>query len=250
MKEEKYQKCLLVVKALDEYFKVQKNVAEIEYPSEITYKSNEYFIYMFYSCLLDYGMRSKLYHCNLTETYKVYPEIFKPSYVIKMEEEKLKEIIVKHIHPRYPNVAVKKWIELSKKLASYDSILDFLREIKSMDELEKIIKGVKGFGQKTGGLLIRIICDSDICGFNSNVLSIPIDRHDIEISYLVGIISYKNISSSEIKKLSDYYVKAGEELGVNPSDVDKYLWEVGNSFCNKKECSLCPLNSYCKKFDK
>ncbi len=37
---------------------------------------------MFYSCLLDYGMRSKIYHKNLVDTYEKYPNIFDPNYAI------------------------------------------------------------------------------------------------------------------------------------------------------------------------
>lgn len=242
-----YHQCVKIVKTLNDYFKSKKEIASIEYPANIIYKSGEYFIYMFYSCLLDYGIRSKIYHKNLIETYKKYPNIFNPNYVINMREELLKNIIVNYIHPRYPNIAVKKWIDLSIKLTEYDSILDYLKTLNNFRELENFIINIKGYGQKTGGLLIRIICDTEVCNFNGNVESIPIDRHDIEISYLTGVLYDKNIKNKDIKKLSDIYVKTGKELDINPSDIDKYLWEVGNSFCNKKKCSECPLKNYCKK---
>lgn len=201
---------------------------------------------MFYSCLLDYGMRSKIYHKHLSITYAKYPDIFNPRYVVNMKEDLLKDIIVNNIHPRYPNIAVKKWIELSKKLQRYDSILNYLKTLNSFEKLEYFVKNIKGYGQKTGGLLIRIICDVKICNFKENVKSIPIDRHDIEISYLTGIISKQKIGNKEINGLSDMYVKIGEELNINPSDIDKYLWEIGNSFCNKKKCNECPINICCK----
>ena len=202
---------------------------------------------MFYSCLLDYGMRSKLYHKNLSDTYIKYPNIFKPSYVSKMSEEDLKSIIINNIHPRYPNVATKKWIELSKELIKYDSILDYLKTIQSFDELNKFIRNIKGYGQKTGGLLIRIIYDSKIFNFKDRIKTIPIDRHDIEISYLTNIIDSANISNNQITALSDAYVNVGEKLNINPSNIDKYLWEIGNSYCNKKNCADCPLKEMCIK---
>lgn len=201
---------------------------------------------MFYSCLLDYGMRSKIYHKHLSTTYATYPDIFNPRYVVNMKEDLLKDIIVNNIHPRYPNIAVKKWIELSKGLQRYDSILNYLKTLNSFEKLEYFVKNIKGYGQKTGGLLIRIICDVKICNFKENVKSIPIDRHDIEISYLTGIISKQKIGNKEINDLSDMYVKIGEELNINPDDIDKYLWEIGNSFCNKKKCNECPINICCK----
>lgn len=242
-----YNQCRNVVKCLNNYFKDKSELANIDYPSNIQYKTNEYYLYMFYSCLLDYGMRSKIYHKNLTNTYKMYPNIFIPKQVLKMNANNLRDVVVNCIHPRYPNVAVKKWIELSKKLERYDNILEYLKNINSFDQLELFIRHIKGYGQKTGGLLVRIICDSEICNFKQNTLSIPIDRHDIEISYLTGIIDKEKISEKNIKVLSDTYVKIGKELDINPSDIDKYLWEVGNSFCNKKKCDECPLNNFCKE---
>lgn len=241
-----YKRCREVVVTLNDYFKDKTHIAEVEYPKEIEFGSNEYFIYMFYSCLLDYGMRSKIYHNNLINTYKSHSEIFNPENVSSMSEENLKETIINHIHPRYPNVAVKKWINLSLDLLKYNNILDYLKSINSYNDLEQFIKSINGYGQKTGGLLLRIIYDSKICDFKE-IDSIPIDRHDIEISYLVGIIDSKDLSSKDINNLSDVYVSVCRELGISPSNIDKYLWEVGNSFCNKKDCVNCPLSGYCSK---
>lgn len=242
-----YNQCINVIECLSNYYKDKKELANIEYPSNIQYKTTEYYLYMFYSCLLDYGMRSKTYHKNLANTYKMYPDIFIPKNVLKMNENALKDIIVNYIHPRYPNVAIRKWISLSQKLVEYDNILDYLKSINSFEELGTFIKNLWGYGQKTGGLLVRIICDSQICNFKGNIESIPIDRHDVEISYLTGIINSEKISEKDVKRLSDNYVKIGKELNINPSDIDKYLWEVGNSFCNKKKCDECPLKKHCNK---
>ena len=102
-----YQQGKKVVGLLYGYFSSKKEVANIEYPSNIEYGSNQYLLYMFYSCLLDYGMRSKIYHKNLSTTYAMYSDIFNPSYVVNAKEDLLKDIIVNNIHPRYPNIAVK-----------------------------------------------------------------------------------------------------------------------------------------------
>lgn len=240
-------KCKELVEKLHNYFEDTENLANVEFPKKINYCTNEYYLYMFYSCLLDYGMHSKVYHKNLIDTYEKYSDIFCPSYVIKLPEEELHNIIVNNIHPRYPNIATKKWINLSKELIKYDSLLVRLKSLSNFEELNKFIKSIKGYGQKTGGLLIRIICDSKICSFQENIKSIPIDRHDIEISYLTGIINTTNISNNEIIELSNTYVDVGKELDINPSSIDKYLWEIGNSYCNKKICEGCPLNNMCSK---
>lgn len=245
-----YNRCKETIIILDKYFANKNGIANVEFPESIKYKSKEYYFYMFYSCLLDYGMRSKIYHKNLIETYEKYSNLFCPEHVMNMKEEDIHDIIVNNIHPRYPNVATKKWICLSNELIKYNNILIYLKGISSFNELNNFIKHFKGFGQKTGGLLIRIICDSKICDFYENINSIPIDRHDIEISFFNHIIDKQNISSTQIHELSDTYVKVGQELNVNPSEIDKYLWEIGNSFCNKKNCEGCPLNNTCKKTKK
>ncbi len=245
-----YNRCLDVVKSLDDYFKDRQSLATVEFPDSIEYKSKEYYIYMFYSCLLDYGMRSKIYHKNLISTYEKYSEIFNPKRVLVMDEENLRDIIVNNIHPRYPNVALKKWIELSRKLVEYDDILKTLKNINSFQELNDFVKETREYGQKTGGLLIRIISDAEVCNFKESVGSIPIDRHDIEISYLVGIVNSLKLKDKDIEKLSNLYVKSGKELDINPSDIDKYLWEIGVTFCSKKKCEDCPLKCYCVKSGK
>lgn len=242
-----YNKCKEIVQKLEKHFVNERELASVNFPRSIPYGTNEYYLYMFYSCLLDYGMRSKIYHNNLINTYEKYPSIFCPKYVSQMKEAELHSIIVKNIHPRYPNVATKKWINISNELLKYDNILSYLKIMKDINELNQFIKGIKGYGQKTGGLLIRIICDSNICNFKENVNSIPIDRHDIEISYLTNIIDTTNLSNNDIVKLSDTYVNVGKELNINPSDIDKYLWQLGNSFCNKKNCEECPLSQICIK---
>lgn len=89
---------------------------------------------------------------------------------------------------------------------------EHLRKMKSFEDLEYFIKRIMEYGPKTGGLLLKIICDSNLCSFKENIKSIPIDRHDIEISYLTGVILDKNIKDKETKKLSDAYVKIGKEL--------------------------------------
>ena len=245
--EKNIHRCLI---ALKEHFKNQQvdDIAHVDFPKSICYGSEEWLIYMFYSCLLDYGMRSKMYHNNLIQTYESYPDIFNPKYVqeyYSQKEFELFEIIKNNVHPRYPNVALKKWITLSKELSKYDSLLTKIKSFTSFNEIERFIQGINGYGQKTGGLLLRLIYESHICNLNDNVSHIPLDRHDIEISYLNGIIERKNLSAKQIEALSTAYINEGNKLGLAPNVVDKYLWQIGNQFCNHKDCMNCPLSSTC-----
>ena len=60
-----YGRCQEVVERLNNHFVNKVGLADVEFPQNISYGTNEYYLYMFYSCLLDYGMRSKIYHKNL-----------------------------------------------------------------------------------------------------------------------------------------------------------------------------------------
>ncbi len=239
---EKAVKCLQLLK---EYFKEDENIATVEYPSTLKEGEEKWLIYLFYSCLLDYGMKSKNYHSNLIQTYEKYPEIFSPSYVVGHPNLDLLTIMKENIHPRYPNTAFKKWVRLSSKLSNL-SLLEQMKSKKNMEEVNQFIKEIGEYGQKTGGLLIRLIRESNVLSFKDDVTFIPLDRHDIEISYLNGIISSPKLSETEIKKLSDCFIHSGKKIGLNPILADKYLWNIGSSFCSKNDCEHCPLKENCR----
>lgn len=239
------------IKFLDDFYKEDsiKKMAEVEYPKEIKYKSNEWLVYVFYSCLLDYGMKSKMYHQNLIKTYETYPNIFNPKSVMDnyLDNDKLNKIMKESIHHRYPNVCTKKWINLSSELVKYEELISKIKSFSSYLELSNFIRSIKGYGQKTGGLLLRVIYESNICEIDDELTSIPLDRHDIEISYLNVIIDTKNPNSKEIDELSNNYIKYCKELNIKPDYLDKYLWDLGSNYCTKKNCIDCPLKENCQR---
>ena len=164
-------------------------------------------------------------------------------------EEKLLEIIKGNIHPRYPNIASKKWIELSKFLSiNYpeNQLKEKIFSLQSYKELYYFITNIKGFGQKTGGLLLRLIFESGICNFQKDIEDIPIDRHDIEISYMNGISTKENLNNNELKELGSIWIEAARENNISACYIDKYLWSIGKLFCSKKDCLNCPLKEICK----
>lgn len=152
----------------------------------------------------------------------------------------------KSIHPRYPNVAIDKWLNLSKELAKYNNLIDKIKEFNNFNELNIFIRNIKGYGQKTGGLLLSLIYEAKVCNFSDKLGYIPLDRHDIDISYLNNIIDSKKLNNKEIEELSTLYIKSGEKQGIDANLIDKYLWNIGNDFCNKKNCINCPLYGDCK----
>lgn len=73
------------------------------------------------------------------------------------------------------------------------------------------------------------------------------DRHDIEISYLNGIVTKEKLTNTEIKELGSTWIKAALKNNISACDMDKYLWTIGNQLCSKKECEECPIHTTCKK---
>lgn len=246
------EKAIICVSKMKTYFDINEGTANVQIPSELLFGSNEHIVFIFYSCLLDYGMRSKIYHANLVNTYKKFKNIFNPKYVVNNfvdNEIELFNIIKDNIHPRYPNVALKKWISLSKYLNdnfSQNELKDKIVSLKSYSELYNFITSINGYGQKTGGLLLRLIYESGICNFDDELNDIPIDRHDVEISYLNGIVDREKLSNQEMKKLGDVWIKAAKSNGVSACNIDKYLWSLGNELCLKKRCNECPIKDGCK----
>ena len=197
-------------------------------------------------------MRSKTYHNNLIKTYEHYKNIFSPSYVVKTFKNNkinLFNIIKENIHPRYPNIALKKWLELSEFLnTNYpdDKLKKQIVSFKSYKQIYNFITSIKGYGQKTGGLLLRLIFESGICKFNDELQDIPIDCHDIEISYLNKVVDKINLNNDDLKKLGTIWIKAGKVNNISAGDIDRYLWSVGTNLCLKKKCNECPLKKECK----
>lgn len=71
----------------------------------------------------------KLYHQNLINTYQKHKNIFNSNYVLSnynKDSSALYKIIKENIPPRYPNVAVNKWLKISETLSGYDNLICLL----------------------------------------------------------------------------------------------------------------------------
>lgn len=236
--------CVLKLK---EYFKdMESTSSEVPAPDKVKLYSEEWLYFIMYSCLLNYGMNSKRYNVNMLNTYRDYEWMFNPKEVVRHNEENVLEIVRESIHHRYPNIATKKWINLSKKINEIDNLVDKIKNFNSYIELYEFILSIGGYGQKTGGLLLRLIYESGICQYEDYLPIIPLDRHDLEISYLCGISDKKKLSNKEIYELSRLWIETSLKYGVDSSLTDQYLWHVGAELCNKKKCEECPLYSECK----
>lgn len=240
----KIEVCVLKLK---DYFKDMESTSSvIPIPDDIKLLDNKWLYFIMYSCLLNYGVKSKLYNENILNTYRDYVWMFNPQEVVKRSNEEVLKVVRESIHHRYPNMAAMKWIKLSENLSKIDNLIMIVKSFNSYIELYEFIAGLGGYGQKTGGLLLRLLYESGICDYEDSLPIIPLDRHDIEISYLCGIIAKKKLSSKGIYELSKLWIETSLKYEVDANMIDQYLWHVGVEFCNKKRCLECPLYGECK----
>ena len=255
------EKSRIAVKRLHNTFSTVDSLhkATISLPEGLEWGSREHFLYLFYGCLLDYGMKSSFYHKNLKNAYKEKPELFEPVYIVETFQKHVQDLAVflkDFVRIRFPNEGARRWLSLSEILMKkYNGDpRNIFKPFMSFNSVKKAVFNIKGFGQKTGGLLIRILYENDLIEIQDNISHIPIDRHDIEISINLGILeencSENRKNSAIVEQLSLIWVRASQMEHVDPCETDRNLWLLGSLLCSKKKCAQCPLDDMCKQSSK
>ncbi len=250
-------------RALHSYFRDAQTVrkATIELPEDIEYESRDHYLYVFYGCLLDYGVRSYHYHQRLRLAYSEFRELFNPDYILENFEndiEGLSRILSRYLRVRFPTEAAKRWFSLSEVLCrKYDcDPRNLIKEATTLYELRNLVTEIRGFGQKTGGLLIRILYENGLLGNMNNdcMPFIPIDRHDVKVSMRLGIIrgleedsSSDRVSNRLPAELSKIWVEASVLESIDPAETDRNLWLLGSGLCASNKCYLCPVKGLCSQ---
>jgi endonuclease III len=256
MKTSDISKPRIVIRKLHEFFSATDSLtATITPPEELEWESKEHFLYIFYGCLLDYGMKSSIYHENLKKAYKQKPDLFDPRYIVETFQRNVQDLaaVLKDlVRVRFPNEGARRWLSLSEiLLEKYNGDpRDMFTPLMSFDDAKNAVLSIKGFGQKTGGLLVRILYENDLITVQGSLNHIPIDRHDIEISIMLGVVDndgVKTENATVIEQLSSIWVEASLAEGVDPCEIDRNLWLLGSHLCSKKKCCHCPLNDMCNQ---
>jgi len=258
-------KARYVVRILHNYFKSEQSIkkATIEPPNNIKWGSKEHFLYIFYGCLLDYGVKSSYYHKRLKSTYLIYPSLFNPEFIVKkftQDISKLAEVLRSYLGVRFPTEAAKRWLALSYVLYSTYNCdpRNLIKASQDLNNLKKRILEIRGFGQKTGGFLIRILYENNLLDHiygGQDIQFIPIDRHDVRISIRLGVIKFSGKypskqtinSNSQLEKLSQLWVEASMHEGVDPAETDRNLWLLGSELCALRKCTFCPVRNICSQ---
>lgn len=225
----------------------EKVNAEDKVPSEIDERRKT--LFMFYVISLDYGMRSEILYNGARKLIEERSEYFEPSFLVEQGKEPLKEVLEGYLSPRYPNVSAERWIDNSQKLLEeFDGDpRKIFRANEDATEVMKVIHDFNGFGKKIGNLFFRAMIN---LGFGNNLNNIeeitpPIDRHDLNLTYRLGIINEETDDTNYVKKIWKSICKEGN---INWLILDKALWLLGSEGCYKDKCKECPVNSYCRNF--
>ena len=84
--------------------------AEVILPERIERGSIEHYKYLFYNCMLNYGMKSSVLHENLMKLYQSNPLLFSPEYICNTYAGNygaLADILRSFVHVRYHNQCAK-----------------------------------------------------------------------------------------------------------------------------------------------
>lgn len=244
------------------------DLVENQIPKGVKPLSREHALFLFYIVVNDHGMKSSRLYARAKELFQIRRELFEPSMVLKLyhgpDDPNLVKDTGKFLGTRYPRETAKTWYLNSQRLENLFSgdPRNLFRCCTDAQRLLKEIVAFRGYGPKTGGMLLRAIVGlgfAKLDGLES--VLVPVDIHDSRISFFTGIVSIDD-DEDNLNLNIDYYAYVRDiqrilrdtcnALVLPWLDIDRALWLIGSRGCVKKHCSLCPLQDLCsigKRFD-
>ncbi len=188
-------------------------------------------LYIFYILQLDYAMKSQILYKGARQLYSENKIFFTPSYIQKLTDDSLAEVLQKYLHPRYINEAVKRFkVNTETLLTKYSGDpRNIFESVTSAQEVIIRIKDFRGFGPKIGNFFVRTMINTYNYSY-PDIESIlpPVDVHDVRIAHMLGYIPEDQMTQKNInyvKKLwNDACIKSGESWLI----FDKALWLLGS----------------------
>lgn len=239
----------------------QEDLVENQIPQGVKLLSKEHAQFLFYIVPNDHGVKSSRLYARAKELYKLRTSLFSSSEVIRSystpEDPDLIESTGRFLGTRYPTETAKCWYLNSQRLENLFSgdPRRLFRSHRVAQELLDEITAFRGYGPKTGGMLLRAAVG---LGFTRPIgledVLVPVDIHDTRIAFMTGIVSIVdnvvNFDSSP-----DYYTYVPEvqtvirdtckAQGLPWPDVDRALWLIGSRGCVMRRCWSCPLQDLC-----
>lgn len=236
----------------------RENLVENQIPENVESLSVEHALFLFYILSNDHGMKSSRLYKKAKELYGLDSSLFKPASIVRRFSAVSDSDLIKKtgifLSVRYPKITAKNWFVNSQELLSVynGDPISLFQSSRNANTLLKSIMKFKGYGPKTGGMLLRAIVGLGFTEVDDiESVLVPVDIHDARISFYTGILRLKDIDVVDI----DYRKYIGvvqktlrdtcKTKGVAWPDVDRALWIIGSKGCVKWRCNDCPLRNDC-----
>jgi len=234
------------------------DLIENQIPDGVEPLSRDHALFLFYTVVNDHGMKSSRLYARAKALFLENRALFEPFRIIEdfngPEDGRLVELTGKQLGTRYPRETAKVWYLNSKRLIEKfgGDPRNLFRCAPDARTLMKEIVAFRGYGPKTGGILLRAIIGLgfvDVTGIEE--VPIPVDIHDSRICFLTGVLKLSGPGNARV----DYYAYARHVqrilletcnlLGLKWLDIDRALWLIGSRGCTNRRCKLCPLRDIC-----
>jgi hypothetical protein len=236
------------------------DLVENQLPSGVGKRSREHALFLFYVVPNDHGVKSSRLYTRAKALFCARPLLFEPLEILGEfngpDDDRLVEATGVALGTRYPKETAKGWYRNTVRLVDeYDA--DPRRLFTSSSDatvLLRHIQGFRGYGPKTGGMLLRALVGLGFAAVNRlGQVALPVDIHDSRISFFTGILT---CSDGDAPEDGDYYrfvpvvqqvlLEACNTLRISWLDVDRALWLIGSKGCAVRDCGRCPIADLCR----
>lgn len=235
------------------------DLVECQIPDGVELRSRDHALFLFYTVANDHGMKSSRLYDAAKRLFSYRRDLFEPHSVLTdyagPSDPRLVADTGIFLGTRYPRETAKTWYVNSQKL--HDVFCGDPRNLfQHSDDAGKLLREImsfRGYGPKTGGMLLRAIAGlefANIRGFQQVLL--PVDIHDSRISFLTGIMRSETYDHehridyhAHVRDVQKVLLAACNSLNIPWLDVDRALWLIGSRGCVNKRCMSCPLQDLC-----
>jgi endonuclease III len=235
------------------------DLVENQIPTGVQVGSEDHARFLFYTVFNDHGMKSTRLYKRAKDLFLEKPEVFEPLYVTNKysneREHDLEEEITKSLGVRYPRQAAKSWYANSQRILNqYDGqVRKLFQHSNDARSLLNAITVFRGYGPKTGGMLLRAIVGLGFTELNGlDRVLVPVDIHDSRIAFYTQILSIDANDELEsidfydfAKQVQEILLETSNDLEVPWLNADRALWIIGSKGCVKRRCHECPLSDLC-----
>jgi endonuclease III len=236
----------------------KSDLVENQVPDGASPGSAEHATFLFFVVCHDHGVRSRDLYRRAKVAYSERPWLFSAPDVIERfagpDDAGLVEATVSNIGVRYPREGARRWyLNALRLLLEYDGRADRLfRSTSDATDLLKKICSFRGYGPKTGGMLLRAAVGLGLAQVDrQQEVLVPVDIHDARIASYTGILTTSPAPADEaafrayVPLVQRALRDSCREARVSWLDVDRALWLIGSRGCVLRRCSECPLLDLC-----